>query len=243
MDQRDLHLDTYNENGQFVSVLPTANDRRAELPDYAEAVRDYAASQKRLSAPARVLLWILGIIVGITLLFGCGIFWVWGLDYLGVIDFNPVNDGKNEFNQESGYEEFEEFYDYFNDYFGGSMIIPGSPDENNGSNSDPQKGTPGIGVTIQQVSELEFVIDEKYTGGLVVLEINDKGALVGTQVKVGDLIVAANGAETRAIEDLDAQLSATGVGGEMVLTVARFENGVATTYEETVTLIDISTID
>ncbi len=243
MDQRDMHLDTYHENGQIMSVPPMANDRYAELPDYAETAKACSASQRRVSMPARVLLWILGTIVGITLLFGCGIFWVWGLDYLGVIDFNPVNNGKNEFNQDSGYEEFEDFYDYFDDYFGGSMIIPGSPDENSGSNSDPQKGTPGIGVTIQEVSVLEFAIDDKYTGGLVVLEISPTGALVGTQVQVGDLIVAANGAETRTIDDLDAQLSATGVGGEMVLTVARFENGVATTYEETITLIDLSTVD
>lgn len=242
MDQRDLQLDTYCENGQTIAQQPTHREYYSELPDYAQAVRADSASERRPGLFARILLWVVGIVVGATLLFGCGIFWVWGLDYLGVIDYNRTNDGKNEFNQGSSYDEFEEFYDYFNDYFGGSMIIPDAPDDG-GNSSEPQAGTPGIGVTIQEISSLEFAIDEKYTGGLVVVEISPTGALVGTDVQIGDLIVAANGVPTPTIDDLDVQLKATGVGGEMVLTVARFVNGVATTYDVTITLIDLSTAE
>jgi|GEM_PF-1680261 len=240
MDQREQYLDTYSRQEQTVAL-------REELPKEANntcSAKEKKASQHLLSAPARVLLWILGVIVGVTLLFGCGIFWVWGLDYLGVIDYDRTNDGKNEFNQGSSYDEFEEFYDYFNDYFGGSIIAPDDPSGgDDGSQADPQNGTPGIGVTIQEIPTLDFVIEDKYTGGLVIAEISPTGALAGTEVQTGDLIVAANGEATPTIDALDVQLKATGVGGEMVLTLARFVNGVATTYEVTITLIDLSTVD
>lgn len=236
MNQNEQYLDTYaNGTIQEYSAAELAERRaRAERPE---------KKTGRPNAFVRGLMWAFGIIVGATVLFGCLIFWVWGLDYLGVIDYNnQSNPGKNEFNQDSGgYSEFEDFYDYFNDYFGenGGVIIP----PNGGSGSapaNPQSGTPGIGVTIQELPQLDFAIDDTYTAGLVVVEINPKGALVGTDVQVGDLIVAANGSPCPSIDALDLELKATGVGGEMTLTVARFVAGVATTHEVTITLVDIS---
>ena len=129
MDNRDQYLDTYND-----SELQVYHMNRA-----AEPVADKPASGG-IGIVARVLLWILGTIVGLTILFGCGIFWVWGLDYLGAIDYNraPAN-GQNEFNQPSGgYNEFEDFYNYFDDYFGAQ--IP-----NGGGNSGGNAGRAAAG--------------------------------------------------------------------------------------------------
>ena len=240
MDNRDQYIDTYNDSELQVYRMNRTTEPAAEAP-----------APKGIGIVAKVLLWILGSIVGLTVLFGCGIFWIWGLDYIGVINYNraPVS-GQNEFNQPSGgYNEFEDFYNYFDDFFGGQMPNGGGSvggSEGNGGNSesaDPQAGTPGIGVTIQALAELDFAIDEIYTGGLVVIEISETGALVGKDVQIGDLIVAANGTPITSIEELDVQLKATGVGGNMTLTIARFVNGVAATHEIEITLIDLSAAD
>ncbi len=233
MDNRDQYLDAYNDNAYQAYPAEIADVQPPKKP----------ASQG-IGIVARVLLWILGTIVGLTVLFGCGIFWVWGLDYLGVIDYNrAAPNGQNEFNQPSnGYNEFEDFYDYFDDFFGGQMPNGGNSGSA-GGNTEPQAGTPGIGVTIQAFGEIDIPIEDTYTGGLLVVEISPTGALVGKDIKVGDLIVAANGVPVTSIADLDVQLKATGVGGEMKLTVARSENGVAATHEIVITLIDLSTAE
>lgn len=208
-----------------------------------------AVSLRIFSLPARIGMWIVGTVAGITIIFGCALFWIWGINAIDTIGADKTApSGSNEFNQPSGdsdgyggYNDFEDFYEYFNDFFDGYGY--GSNDNGGGSSSDePQSGTPGIGVTIQQLP-LDFVIEDKYTAGLVIIEINPNGALVGTEAQVGDLIVAANGSPCTSFEDLDAELQATGVGGEMILTVARFENGVAGTFEISITLIDINSLN
>lgn len=236
MDNRDQYIDTYNDSElQVYHMNRTYEPAAAEKP-----------ASKGVGIVAKVLLWVLGTIVGLTVLFGCGIFWVWGLDYLGVINYNraPVS-GQNEFNQPSGgYNEFEDFYDYFDDFFGGQMPNGGQiPNGGSSENANPQAGTPGIGVTIQELAELDFAIDDIYTGGLVVVEISETGALVGKDVQIGDLIVAANGSPITSIDELDVQLKTTGVGGEMTLTIARYVNGVAATHDVVITLIDLGAAD
>jgi len=235
MDNREQYLDTYT------------GTEYSEYHEYPRSSTKKTADEKNASggtgAVAKVLLWVLGSIVGITILFGCGIFWIWGLDYLGVIDFDraPVS-GQNEFNQPADdYDEFEEFYDYFDDYFSGQLPDNGFSDGGDDS-AAPQAGTPGIGVTIQEINQLDIPVDETYVGGLVVLDINPAGALVGKDIQIGDLIVAANGNPITTIDGLDVELIATGVGGEMTLTVARFVEGVAQTHEIEITLIDVSTL-
>lgn len=233
MDNRDQYLDTYREDGLSVYRANPAGESAKEK-----------SANGGIGTAAKVLLWILGSIVGITLLFGCGIFWAWGLDYLGVIDFDraPVS-GQNEFNQPADdYDEFEEFYDYFDDYFSGQLPNNGFSDGGDDS-AAPQAGTPGIGVTIQEINQLDIPVDETYVGGLVVIDINPAGALVGKDIQIGDLIVAANGIPITTIDGLDVELNATGVGGEMTLTVARFVEGVAQIHEIEITLIDISTLN
>lgn len=203
--------------------------------------RPVSGSAQFFSLPARIGMWFVGVIVGLTLIFGCGIFWVWGLNYIGVIDTDKnVAPQTNEFNAPDGdeYSEFEDFYNYFDDYFGGYTDPSGSEEDE----SSVAEGTAGIGVTIQEVT-LEFTIDDTYNAGMVIVEINEKGAFAGTEAQVGDLIVAVNGEACPTIEALDVFLQETGIGGTMTVTLARYTNGVADTFEVPVTLIDISTLD
>jgi len=196
-----------------------------------------SGSAQFFSLPARIGMWFVGVIVGLTLIFGCGIFWVWGLNYIGLIDTERnAAPQPNDFNQSGDdYSEFEDFYNYFDDYFGGP--VAGDDEE-----SDAAASTPGIGVTIQEIT-LEFTIEDKYDAGLVIVEINEKGAFAGTDAQVGDLIVAVNGEKCPNIDTLDVFLQETGIGGEMIVTLARYTNGVASTFEVPVTLIDISTLN
>ncbi len=234
-----------NNNEQYLDTYASG-----EIQNYSAGGAQSVPAESARRSPGfftRVLLWTFGIIVGATVLFGCLIFWVWGLDYLGVIDYdNSSASAKNEFNQDSGgYSEYDDFYDYFNDFFDGgngygNFVIP---DDGGPGITNPQSGSPGIGVTIQEVPELAFVIDDKYTAGLAVAEINPKGALVGTEIQVGDLIVAANGEPCPNIDALDVQLKKTGVGGEMTLTVARYVAGVPSTFEVVITLIDLNDLN
>ena len=234
-----------NQNEQYLENYSSETAQGCSAPENVQRpVRQ--EKNNRPNILARALLGAVGTVVGATLLFGCFVFWVWGLDYLGVISYDGGSDsGRNEFNQDSGgYSEYDDFYDYFEDYFGGNggMIIP--PESGNDpSDSAPQNGTPGIGVTIQEIPELDFAIDDIYTSGIVVVEINPKGALVGKDIQVGDLIVAANGEPCPNIEALDIQLKKVGVGGEMTLTVARYVAGVASTHDITITLVDISELN
>ncbi len=243
MDQQDLRQDAAYQNSEreypvsdggyeYYSEYAPYRERTAQAPAQASG-----EAERKGGFFKRVLRFTSGAIIAATAAFACGIIWIWGLDYLGIIDFSPANSGKNEFNQGSSYDEYEDFYDYFDDFFGGGVITPNQPGS---GTTEPQASTPGIGVTILEVPQLDFIIENKYTGGLVIDEISPTGALAGTGVQVGELIVAANGQACPTIAALDIQLKATGVGGEMVLTVARYDNGVAVTRDVTITLIDLS---
>ncbi len=212
-----------------------------ELPA-GDTQRQRPGSADFFSLPARVCMWFVGVIVGLTLLFACGIFWVWGLDYIGLIDTgrDNVTQSGGSGPQGGDYSEFEDFYDYFGGYFG-NMPSGGGNQGDQGGQSQNQP-TAGIGVTIRQIP-LDFIIDDTYSAGLVIEEINEKGALAGTEAKVGDLIVAVNGEPCPTMEVLDKHLQQTGIGGQMTMTLARYTNGVASTFDVTITLIDINSLN
>lgn len=239
--------DFNQENNAYPTIEPpVAPDsdyapRQDDQPVQIEYVYDEPScgAARFFSLPARVGMWFVGVAVGVTLIFACVIFWIWGLNYLGVIDTDKSVPSGNEFNQSGDdYSEFEEFYDYFDDFFGG---IGGSDDgqDEGGTASDSK---PGIGVTIQALV-LDFVIEDTYSAGLVIVEISEKGALAGTAAQVGDLIVAVNGEACPSFDALDAHIAQAGIGGELTLTLARFINGVASTFDVTITLIDMSTLN
>lgn len=242
------------DNQQYYSVeenaaAPDAAQEPIYVPPVyiAAPVGEKAKSKKKdhvLSLPARIGLWMVGVPAGISILFGCVMLWIWGLGYLGVIPANDAREtGGNEFNYPYNGDEPFNYYDYFENYFDdhfGDYFGGGNNGGSDGSTPPaPQtEGTPGVGVTIQQI-DLDFVIEDRYDSGLVILEIREDSSLAGTEAKLNDLIVAANGIPTPDIDTFTNLLYETGVGGEMTLTIARFVNGVASTFTVDVTLIDI----
>lgn len=221
----------------------------SEAPDAPRQKRERPDASFRISVPARIFLWIVGIIVGATLVFGSFLLWMFGLNYLGVLPESCVpaqqngSSGQNEFNS----DPFGDYKDYF-DYFFGEGGIYGNPGGGNGGNGGNEggngggsqsQGTPGLGVTVTPL-ELDFTIDNIYKTGLVIVTIADDSAFIGTEVAVNDLIVAVEGKPVAQVSDMSEIFAARGVGGKVDFTIARYENGVASTFNVTVTLVDIS---
>ena len=183
-----------------------------------------------LSAPARVLLWILGVIVGVTVVFGCVVFWMFGINY--VYSSFIAQPGSSASEQQT--PDGNEFFFYYPDGEGGySITEPTTPD---GSTQSGSKA--GLGVTVGQL-ELEFNVDGIYDCGLLIMSINEDSAFTGTDVRVNDLIVAAEGVAIETIDELSVVLDARKPGDKVSFTIARYENGVADTFNVTVTLIEL----
>lgn len=267
-----------DNNGYIYESEPVVQDKTASVPDYKTPEGEKKPEKKAdpksymFSFPARVGMWIVGVIAGLTIIFGCGIVWMLGLDYLGVIDradesekngtYNFYIYGDNEAvpqtpNAGGSYEDFENFLDdffsnggssedfdeYFGDFFGGdfnggSNDGSNAPENNGGSQTQPQAGTPGLGITVVELT-LDFAIEDKYTAGLVIDTIEDYSSFVGTEVKENDMIVAAEGKAISTVAELKACYADRAIGDEVGLTIARYSNGVATTFDVTVKLIEM----
>ena len=209
------------------------------------------------SLPARIGLWVVGAAAGVTILFACVLVWAGGLRYLGVINDSDKAEQGNTYNfyvngekvpdeqapsTEGDIEDFfnDYFGSYFGDFFGGSF---GDPDDgfgllpNGGSEAtEPNTSDKAAGLGIKAVElALEFKIDDKYSAGLVIDTIEDYSSFIGTDVRVNDMIVAANGKPTTSVADLKSQFTA--VGDDITLTIARYAGGVASTFDVTVELV------
>lgn len=196
---------------------------------------------------ARAWMWFVGVIVGITLIFLCVLAWIYGLQFLGYLGngssrietqsgdtynfyvFDGSANGNGSFNSQ------DDFEDYFNGFFSN-----GNGDNSGEGAADPdtQSGTPGLGITIVQ-QELQFTIDDRYTAGLVIYTIEENSSFTGTDVQVNDMIVAIDGMATPDTSTLKDYLASKAVGDEVTVTVARYKEGVATTFDVTVNLIDM----
>lgn len=266
-------------NGYIYESEPVVQAEAApSAPDYKMPEAEKQPEKKpelksyMFSLPARVGMWIVGVIAGLTIIFGCGIVWMLGLDYLGVIDradkqekngtYNFYIYGENEAvpqtpNAGGSYDDFENFLDdffnnggddfseFFGDFYGnGGANIPdnnggaNAPENNGGAEAQPQAGTPGLGITVVELT-LDFAIEDKYTAGLVIDTIEDYSSFVGTEVKENDMIVAAEGKAVTNVAELKACYAGRSIGDEVGLTIARYSNGVATTFDVTVKLIEM----
>lgn len=209
------------------------------------------AKSHLFSLPARVGMWTVGIIAGLTIIFGCVVIWILGLDYLGVIDKAPKkNDTYNFYiygdnsavpQTPSAGGDYEDFENFLEDFFGsgganGGYFINPFGGEQGGTQTEPQAGTPGLGIKAVEIT-LDFAIEDKYTAGVVIDTIEEYSSFVGTPVKENDLIVAAEGKTVTTVAQLKQCYANKSVGDEIDLVVARYSNGVASTFEVTVKLV------
>lgn len=252
-----------SEQGDVPDNTTTGQPEKSEVPLYAtfgksaEDVARRAAKKPKGShttvmlrifgKAARTWMWIVGVIVGITLIFLCVLAWIYGLQFLGYLDNNSskvetqsgdtynfyVFDGSA--NGNGSFNSQDDFEDYFNEFFSNGN---GDNSGEDAADPDTQSGTPGLGITITPL-ELQFTIDDKYTAGLVIYTIEENSSFTGTDVQVNDMIVAIDGIATPDTNTLKNFLATKAVGDEVTVTVARYKTGVAATFDVTVNLIDM----
>ncbi len=188
--------------------------------------------------PSKTRRIVTGVLAGIgivTFLFVCTVCWVQGLRIMN----QPKNDyqsGNNggvvvpDFGGSGSGEDFpySDFFDYFQ-----------IPEGGNGGTTIPS-GSVGLGVTVTNSPELDIEIPGGYTGGAIITEIRDFSCFVGTEVEVNDMIVAIDDQAVTNINDLTSALQTMSVGDEVTIKLARYEVGVASVFDVTVKLVDIS---
>ncbi|MBQ4312918.1 MAG: PDZ domain-containing protein, partial [Clostridia bacterium] len=190
-----------------------------------------------LSAPARVLLWVVGVVLGATIIFGCVLFWIFGINYLRGEVTPPYMGGGSQQEEQAPSGDDDFFFSLPDGNNGGSGgSNDGNDNSGNGSSETVPNHSAGLGITIVEL-QLEFEMEGGYTSGLVITEFAQPSAFDGTAAKVNDMIVAADGVATPEINALKYMLSKKSVGDTMELTLARYENGVAKTFDVTVKLI------
>jgi len=193
---------------------------------------------KNLSTPARICMWIVGSIAGITIIFTCVLVWIIGLQYLGIIEKKEQTVPQTVPGDTYNYFIYDDSFGSFLPDGGGNegdvLPIPDIPEQK--PEDEPQSEKPGLGITITELT-LQFTIENKYTAGLVLVSIEEYSSFAGTDVRVNDLIVAINGMPTPKSDDLLSFLQQKSVGDEVTVTVARYEDGVAKVFDVTVNLI------
>lgn len=98
--------------------------------------------------------------------------------------------------------------------------------------------TCGLGVSVMEVGSMAE--GAGIEGGLVIMYLNEQNSFEGHDVKVNDVILAAEGVTVVTVYDLWTVLLAHEPGDEICVTVARFEDGTAVSRELFVTLVPLS---
>jgi len=257
----------YNYSDESAEYSTDSASRAYARSDSGAKVR--TVSRFRPGKAARTCMWIVGIIAGLTVIFTCVLVWIAGLRYLGVIDDPGAEPVKQPdiYNYYIYGDSSGQLPDGFDDFFGsgeednegeekedpsgsqtpenggeqpeGGQEGEQTPDSSGEKPAEPQSGNPGLGITIIAL-ELEFTIDGKYNSGMVITAFADNSSFNGTEVQVNDMIVAANGIPTPTPDDLKAHFAGKSVGDELKLTIARYKDGVATTFDVTVKLVPIA---
>lgn len=269
MDNSEYTTSRENEYVPAEYSAPSApvTYREPERAPERETEKTVPGSARFFSLPARIGLWTVGAAAGLTILFACVLVWVGGLRYLGAIEspekelpqgntYNFYVNGE-EVQPDSGSGQTDDYEDFFNDYFGdffGGIFgnddifgdfgaLPGDGGIYGGNNEDDdefyaeeQSSNAGLGIKAVAI-QLDFKIDDKYTAGIVIDTIEDYSSFIGTDVKENDMIVAANGKPTPDVDALREHF--TKVGDDITLLIARYNNGVADTFEVTVKLVEM----
>lgn len=193
---------------------------------------DSVVSKKKKSVGKRILAWFFGIVGGITFLVACVTV------CFSVFRFtsgNQISGGNDSFSFDEDFFLIPDFYDDDSEEggisSGSDMIIDSS-----------QTSDAGLGVV---VSALDSSQAGGYgiAGGLVIIGIEDLSAFEGTDVQQYDIITAANGRIITTINELSAVLNKHQPGDELTLTITRFSDGFAESFDVTVILIDKTQLD
>lgn len=129
-------------------------------------------------------------------------------------------------------------------YDDGFSYTPDDKNNNDDSTSDSDYSTTfsktsdaglGVIVSVLDSSKAQFY---GINGGLVIVGIPDNSSFIGSDVREYDIITHAQGNEITSTTSLSAILNQHEVGDEFTLTITRFSDGFAESFDVTVTLIN-----
>lgn len=129
-------------------------------------------------------------------------------------------------------------------YDDGFSYTPDDKNNNDDSTSDSDYSTTfsktsdaglGVIVSVLDSSKAQFY---GINGGLVIVGIPDNSSFIGSDVREYDIITHAQGNEITSTTSLSAILNQHEVGDEFTVTITRFSDGFAESFDVTVTLIN-----
>ncbi len=191
-----------------------------------------ADSGKPKKRPARVFLYISGIVSSvmlvIILIFSC------------IHVYDHFNGNTPDVNG-----SYDDGFSYTPDsdddgiYNGGEADDYGdySTSDSDSALSSSRTSDAGLGVI---VSVLDSSVAKLYgiDGGLVIVGIPDNSSFIGSDVREYDIITGADGDKITSTTYLSSILNKHDVGDELTLTITRFSDGFAESFDVTVTLIN-----
>ncbi len=224
-----------------VSVSDAISSEGQLVTSYGVVSREYVeellrkngtvTGKRKKSVGKRILAWFFGIVGALTFLAVCV------MVCFSVFRFtsgNQTSNGNGNFSFDDDFFLIPDFYD-------------DSDEDNASSDSDmiidsSQTSNAGLGVV---VSALDSSQAGGYgiAGGLVIIGIEDLSSFSGTDVQQYDIITAANGRIITTINELSAVLNKHQPGDELTLTITRFSDGFAESFDVTVVLIDKTQLD
>ena len=192
----------------------------AQLDALPEKVR-YCTPRKAAGTGKKIVLWIMGAVGCVSFLLVCGTMVFASVMY--TMGYRLTLD-----KQDSSFKD-DDFLYFFD-----------TESDSDTSQTDLQineSSDAGLGIV---VLELDGSKAETYgiKGGLVIAGLTENTSFAGTDVKVYDIITAADGKEVTSVLELSKILNTYQPGEEMTVTITRFKDGFPESFDIVVTLID-----
>ncbi len=235
-DLQEQLPDTAHDIPQTDSV-PSESSNDKIVTSYGVVTREYVESlirssgkfggKPRKSVGKRLFSWFFGIVGSIAFLFSCVCMCVYAYNFV----FAPGSDSHGSVT-----------FPYDGDFFLTPDDGSDSEENDNASDSDiyiEDAGTSNAGLGVI-VSALDTSTAQMYgiPGGLVIVGIPDTSSFNGTDVRVYDIITGAEGAEITSTSALSVLLNKREIGDDFTVTITRFTDGFAESFDVTVSLID-----
>ncbi len=185
---------------------------------------------KKKSTGKRVLGWFFGIIGGVSFLLIC-VFLCFAAFRFTIAQKPAANTPDSpSFSYDDDFFHIPDIPDFFFGY-GDDVSSSDQPIP------DSKTSDAGLGII---VSELNPTISSMYdiSGGVVILGLLEPTSFSGTDVREYDIITAAEGSAVTSTAQLTALLNKHQIGDDFTLTITRFTDGFADSFDVTVTLID-----
>ncbi len=235
-DLQEQLPDTANDIPQTDSASSESSCDKI-VTSYGVVTREYVESliknsgqlggKPRKSVGKRILSWFFGIVGCIAFLFSCVCMCYYAYNFV----FAGDSDSPGSIT-----------IPYDGDFF----YVPdgGADSEDNEETSDSdiyfenaRTSNAGLGVI---VSALDTSTAQMYgiPGGLVIVGIPEVSSFNGTDVRVYDIITGAEGAEITSTSALSVLLNKREIGDDFTVTITRFTDGFAESFDVTVSLID-----